>query len=212
MPRAGLNSAAVTAAAAAVADEVGLASLSMGLISDRLGVKTPALYKHVTNLADLIHRIAILAWTELADTIRDAIQGRAGKDALTAGAQAMRSYVKTHPSRYAAANMARSSGPDDLLTTAADRMIDSAAAMLYGYHLDPGQQIHALRMLRSTLHGFTTFEAGGGFQIGVDVDDSFAWTIAFIDSGLQAITPARIAPPLADPVQDVAVVDSDDRD
>jgi hypothetical protein len=41
-------------------------------------------------------------------------------------------------------------------------------------------------MLRSTLHGFTTFETGGGFQLDVDVDESFAWTIAFMDRGLQA--------------------------
>lgn len=191
MPRAGLTPSAVTAAGAALADEIGLAALSMGLLAERLGVRPPALYKHVTNLADLVHRIAVLAWTELADTIRDAIQGRAGKDALTAGAQAMRGYVTTHPGRYTAANAARSSGPDDPLTAAADRMVDSAAAMLRGYRLGPGQEIHALRMLRSTLHGFTTFEAGGGFQLDVDVDESFAWTIAFIDRGLQAVTAQR---------------------
>jgi AcrR family transcriptional regulator len=188
VPRAGLTSSAVTAAGAALADEIGLASLSMGLLAERLGVRPPALYRHVTNLADLLHRIAILGWTEIADTIRDAIQGRAGKDALTAGAQAMRMYVRTHPGRYAAANAAQSSGPDDPLSAAANRMMDSAAAMLRGYQLGPGQELHALRMLRSTLHGFTTFEAGGGFQIDVDVDESFAWTIAFIDRGLQAVT------------------------
>ncbi|MFG1641356.1 TetR-like C-terminal domain-containing protein [Amycolatopsis sp. NPDC049252] len=99
----------------------------------------------------------------------------------------MRIYVRTHPGRFAAANAARSSGPDDPLIAAASRMIDSAAAMLRGYQLDPDQEIHAVRMLRSTMHGFTTFEAGGGFQIDVDVDESFAWTIAFIDRGLQAI-------------------------
>ncbi|MEV6512345.1 TetR-like C-terminal domain-containing protein [Streptomyces sp. NPDC051642] len=188
MPRAGLTPAAVTAAGAALADEIGLASLSMGLLAERLGVRPPALYKHVTSLADLVHRIAVLGWTEIADAMRDAIQGRAGKDALAAGAQAMRTYVRTHPGRYAAANAAQSSGPDDPLTAAANRMLDSSAAILRGYQLDPGQEIHALRMLRSTLHGFTTFEAGGGFQIDVNADESFAWTIAFIDHGLQAVT------------------------
>ena len=96
MPRAGLTPAAVTAAGAALADEIGFASLSMGLLAERLGVKTPVLYKHVDSLADLAHRIAILAWTEFGDAIRDATQGRAGRDALTAGAQAMRTYVKEH--------------------------------------------------------------------------------------------------------------------
>ena len=122
----------------------------MGLLAERLGVKTPALYKHVDRLADLAHRIAILAWTEFGDAIRDATQGRAGRDALTAGAQAMRTYVKEHPGRYAAANAAQPTGPDDPLIAATARVMASGAAMLRGYQLDPSQEIHALRMLRST--------------------------------------------------------------
>ena len=66
----------------------------------------------------------------------------------------------------------------------------SGAAMLRGYQLDPSQEIHALRMLRSTIHGFTTFEVTGGFQIDAGIDDSFTWTVNFIDHGLQASTAA----------------------
>ena len=148
------------------------------------------LYKHVDSLADLAHRIAILAWTEFGDAIRDATQGRAGRDALTAGAQAMRTYVKEHPGRYAAANAAQPAGPDDPLIAATARVMAPGAAMLRGYQLDPSQEIHALRMLRSTIHGFTTLEVTGGFQIDADIDDSFTWTVNFIDHGLQASTAA----------------------
>lgn len=85
MPRAGLTPASVTAAGAALADEVGIDRLSMGLLAERLGVRTPSLYKHVAGQADLVHRIAVLAMTEVADALRDATQGRAGRDALVAG-------------------------------------------------------------------------------------------------------------------------------
>jgi AcrR family transcriptional regulator len=186
VPRAGLGPASVTEAGAQLADEVGFDQLSMGLLAERLGVKTPALYNHVTGQADLAHRIAVLAMTEFADAIRDAIQGRAAGDALAAGAQAMRMYVREHPGRYTAGNAARPAGPDDPLVAADGRVIDSWAAMLHGYRLDPGQEIHALRMLRSMLHGFATLEAAGGFRIDTSVDDSFTWMIDFIDQGLQA--------------------------
>jgi AcrR family transcriptional regulator len=190
VPRAGLSPASVTEAGALLADEVGFDQLSMGLLAERLGVKTPALYNHVTSQAQLAHRIAILATTELADAIRDATQGRAGRDALVAGAQAMRRYVREHPGRYAAGNAARPAGPDDALMAAADRVLRSWAAMLRGYRLDPDQEIHALRTLRSMLHGFATLEAAGGFQLDAPVDASFAWMITFIDHGLQAAAPA----------------------
>lgn len=188
MPRAGLTPDLVTAAGAALVDEIGFASLSMGLLADRLGVRPPALYRHVASLGDLAHRIATLGWSELAASIRDATAGRGGSDALTAGAQAMRTFVKEHPGRYAAANAAQPTGPDDPLIAATTQMIDSATAMLRGYDLDPDQEIHAVRMLRSTLHGFTTFETTNGFQIDIDADTSFAWTIAFIDHGLRTLT------------------------
>lgn len=196
MPRAGLTPAAVTEAGAALVDEIGFDRLSMGLLADRLGVKTPSLYKHVSNQADLAHLIAVLAMNELADAIRDAIQGRAGSDALTAGAIAMRTYVREHPGRYAAGNAAQLTGTDDPLLPASGRVMASWAAMLYGYHLDPSQEFHALRMLRSFLHGFGTLEAAGSFQVDAPVDDSFTWIVNFIDHALQAL-PRPGATPLA---------------
>ena len=185
MRRGGLSASAVTEAGAALADELGFEKLSMGLVAERLGVKTPSLYKHLVSQADLAHRIAILAMNEIADAIRDAIQGRAGNDALVAGAQAMRTYVREHPGRYAAGNVARPTGPDDPLLLASSRVVASWKAMLHGYQLDPSNEIHVLRMLRSVLHGFVTLEVSGGFQFPTDIDDSFHWVLAFIDSGLR---------------------------
>ena len=188
VPRAGLDPAAVAEAGAALVDEVGFDQLSMGLLAERLGVKTPSLYKHVAGQADLAHRIAVLAMTELGDAVRDATQGRAGSDALTAAAQAMRTYVKEHTGRYAAANAAASRpiGPDDPLRPASDRLLTSLAAALRGYQLGPDQKVHAPRMLRSMLHGFATLEATGGFRFDTDVDDSFTWMINLIDEGLRS--------------------------
>jgi AcrR family transcriptional regulator len=186
MPRAGLGPVSVTEAAAALVDEIGFDRLSMGLVAERLGVKTPSLYKHVSSQADLAHRIAVLATGELADAIRDATQGRSGKESLVAGAHAMRTYVLQHPGRYAAGNAARVTGPDGPLVPA------SWAAMLHGYRLDRDQEIHALRMLRSILHGFSALEAIGGFQLDADVDDSFTWMLGFVDHGLRANWPDLI--------------------
>ena len=84
MPRQGLTTEEVVAAAADAADEVGYANLTLALLAQRLGVRPPSLYKHVDGLADLQHRIATLAITELGEAVRDAAAGEAGRDALTA--------------------------------------------------------------------------------------------------------------------------------
>jgi AcrR family transcriptional regulator len=186
VPRGGLSPASVTETGAALADEVGFDQLSMGLVAQRLEIKTPSLYNHVENLSDLVHRIAVLAANELGDALQEAIAGRAGSDALVAAALAMRTYVNQHPGRYAAGNHVRPGGPDDPLTPAINRMLAALSAVLRGYDLDPSQEIHALRMLRSWLHGFATLEVEGGFRFDTDVDESFLWTVHLIDLGLQS--------------------------
>jgi len=72
VPRAGLTGAEVVASAAGLADEAGFASVTMGLLAGRLGVRPPSLYKHVDGLADLRHRLATLAMTEFGDVLGDA--------------------------------------------------------------------------------------------------------------------------------------------
>ncbi len=138
MPRAGLTGDDVVVSAAGLADEIGFQGVTMGLLADRLGVRAPSLYKHVGGLADVQHRLATLALTELGEVIRDAVQGRAGRDALAAMMTAVRGYVSAHPGRYAATTGAETTGPDDPLQAASTRVIDSIAAVLRGYGIADG--------------------------------------------------------------------------
>ncbi|GAA4917082.1 TetR/AcrR family transcriptional regulator [Streptomonospora salina] len=186
MPRAGLDPAAVVAAGAALADEVGPADVTMGLLAERVGVRTPSLYKHVSGLGDLNRRIAALALSEAADAVGGAVRGRAGRDALAAAARAFRAFVVAHPGRYAATIGVEPSAPDDPLAVAGRRLLDAFTAVLRGYAIDESDMDHALRMLRSLCHGFATLQAADGFQWSADVDESFEWLIAFADRGLRA--------------------------
>ncbi|WP_123024401.1 TetR/AcrR family transcriptional regulator [Mycolicibacterium stellerae] len=184
MPRAGLDPVAVTHAAARLADDVGLANVTMGALAERLGVRAPSLYRHIDSQADLHRRIALLVADELGDALREALQGRAGKDALAAAAQTIRAYVVKHPGRYAATVRLGVTGPDDPLAAAWTRVLNSLAAVLSGYDIDPADTIHVLRLLRSLFHGFATVEATGGFEMDTDVDESFDWIVDFVDRGL----------------------------
>jgi AcrR family transcriptional regulator len=185
VPRTGLAGPAVVIVAADLADEVGYQSLTMGLLAERLGIRTPSLYKHVDGLADLRHRIGVLAMTQLGDQLRDAIGGRSGRAALAALAGAFRRFVTGHPGRYGATLGAVVGGPGDPLHHASARVLDAIAAVLRGYGIPADQTDHALRTLRSLLHGFATLQAAGGFQRAADPEETFAWLIGFVDRGLR---------------------------
>jgi AcrR family transcriptional regulator len=158
----------------------------MAVVAERLGVRTPSLYKHVDGLADLGHRIAVLAALEIGDALQEATQGLAGPDALRAAAHAFRDYVRTHPGRYTATLGVRPATPEDEYARASARVLASFAAVLRGYGIAPEGEIHALRLLRSALNGFVTLEVGDGFQMATDVEQSFEWLITFVDRGLRA--------------------------
>jgi AcrR family transcriptional regulator len=177
----------VVAGAAQLADEIGLANVTMALLAERLGVRAPSLYKHVDGQADLNRRIAVLALDELGDALREALQGRAGKDALSAAARAVRAFVIEHPGRYAATIRISADSPGDPLAVAGARVLGSLSAVLGGYSIDPTDTTHALRMLRSLFHGFAVLEAAGGFQMDTDVDESFEWLVDFVDRGMQGL-------------------------
>lgn len=187
MPRAGLDRATVVAAGAALADDVGLPGLTMGLLAQRLGVRTPSLYKHVEGMDDLLRGVAALALAEAGDAVGLAIRGRAGRDALAAAARAFRAFVLAHPGRYAATVGQEPTGPDDPLAVGAGRMLDTFRSVLHGYDVPEADVDHALRMLRSLCHGFATLESADGFRWSADVDESFEWLIDFADRGLRAM-------------------------
>jgi AcrR family transcriptional regulator len=186
VPRVGLDPAAVVAAGAALADEVGFAHLTMGALAERVGVRTPSLYKHIASSEDLNRRIAALALEEAADAIGGATQGYAGRDALAAAARAFRTFVLTHPGRYAATIGVEPTGPDDPIAVAGLRVMDSFTAVLRGYDVAPEDMDHALRAMRSCFHGFATLQSAHGFQWSADVDESFEWLITVVDRGLRA--------------------------
>jgi AcrR family transcriptional regulator len=172
MVRAGLTADRLAAAAADLADEVGFENVSLSALARQFGVKDASLYSHVRNLHDLRTRVAVLAGGELIDRIAAAVAGRAGKDALAAFAGAYREYALQHPGRYAATQIRI----DQALiadTPAMRRTAEITYGMLRAYGLEEPDLTDAVRLLRSTFHGYCALESSGGFGAPRDVQRSW---------------------------------------
>ncbi|MFI5548051.1 TetR/AcrR family transcriptional regulator [Streptomyces sp. NPDC051815] len=164
MARAGLTAQRVTLAGAELADEVGLDRVSMSQVARRLGVKDASLYAHVRNLEDLRGRIALLAADEKTIRIAEATSGRAGREALVAYADAWREYAHAHPGRYTATQTPIRIDPELAAHAAGPRRaVELTYGMLRAYGLAEPDLTDAVRLLRSTFHGFVALEAAGGF-------------------------------------------------
>ncbi|MCX0247414.1 TetR/AcrR family transcriptional regulator [Streptomyces drozdowiczii] len=172
MVRAGLTTERVVAAAADLADSAGFDKVTISALARGFGVKDASLYSHVKNLGDLRTRVALLAAEEFIDRIEAAVAGRAGKDALIAFADAYRTFALEHPGRYAATRY----HVDPAIVAEAPayhRTLRTTSAMLRAYGLTDPDLTDAVRLLRSTFHGFTDLEAEGGFEAARPVQTSW---------------------------------------
>ncbi|MFI9804467.1 TetR/AcrR family transcriptional regulator [Streptomyces sp. NPDC052301] len=172
MARAGLTADRVVAAAAELADEAGFENVTLSALARRFGVKDASLYSHIRGLDDLRTRLALCAGGELIDRIAVAVAGRAAKDALAAFADAYRAYALEHPGRYAATQIRI----DQSLiagSPALRRTAEITYGMLRGYGLEEPDLTDAVRLLRSTFHGYCVLESAGGF--GADRDVRASW-------------------------------------
>jgi AcrR family transcriptional regulator len=158
--------------AARFSDEQGFDALTLASLAKRLGVAAPSLYKHVDGLAGLRREVALMGAAELADVLREAAVGLAGPQALRAVAEAYRGYAHTHPGRYAALQQAPRAD-DEEGQRVAQGPVSVLVAVLRGCGIADDQMVHAIRALRSALHGFVHLEANGGFGLPEDVDETY---------------------------------------
>ncbi|MFD0352373.1 TetR/AcrR family transcriptional regulator [Streptomyces sp. NPDC127110] len=196
MVRAGLTAERVTVAGAELADEVGLDRVTMSQVARRLGVKDASLYTHVRGLEDLRGRIALLAADEKTVRIAEATAGRAGKDALVAFANAWREYAHRHPGRYTSTQIPIEIDPELAAKAAGPRRaVELTYGMLRGYGLAEPDLTDAVRLLRSTFHGFVALEAAGGFGHERPPQDSWVRALDALHHLLEHWPPSREGEP-----------------
>jgi AcrR family transcriptional regulator len=185
LPRAGLTPAAVTRLALAELDESGPDALTLKSVAARAGVATPSLYKHVQSLEHLRDLMAVVVLDEAAAEIGGAVMGRAGRDALEAFVLAYRGFALRWPNRWTLVEPPNSADP--AVIAAATRLVEVAYAVVRGFGLTrEGEEIDAVRTLRSAVTGFIALENSGGFRLGRDVEASFRYLIAVLAKGLGA--------------------------
>jgi AcrR family transcriptional regulator len=181
MPRAGLDTDAVVEAAARLADEEGLAALSLARLASRLGVRSPSLYAHVEGIDDLRRRVGSHGARELGARLQAAAAGLARGEALAAVAAAYRDFAREHPGVYAAIQQ-----PNEA-EEASTELVELILAVLRGYGLEGDEAIHGARIVRSALHGFVSLESETGFRIPLALDETFARLVAVLDQGLAGL-------------------------
>jgi AcrR family transcriptional regulator len=85
------------------AESGGWARVTTRALADAIGYTQPVLYGHFPGgKAEIMTAVALTGFAELTDSIRAALNGRSGRDATTAAAEAYLDFAAAHPAVYEA--------------------------------------------------------------------------------------------------------------
>lgn len=172
-------------AAAELADADGLEQLTLARVAERLDVRVPSLYNHIDGLPGLRRALALAGVRASIEALRKATVGISGAPAMLALARAYRAFARAHPGQYAASVRAPDPGDAELREASAE-LLGVVLAVLAPYGLSEDEATHAIRGLRSIVHGFVSLETAGGFGLPLDLDDSFDRLARLFVAGLEA--------------------------
>jgi AcrR family transcriptional regulator len=182
-PRIGLNLQTILQTATQIANEEGVEAITLATLAKKLAVRPPSLYNHIDGLSGLRRKLAIHGMEDLHSKLTQAAIGRSKDEAVHAIADAYVAFVRDQPGLYEI-TISTSALEDTEIQLAGQKIVDLTIQVLNGYGLEEDAALHAVRGLRSILHGFSSLEQKGGFGLPLDLDISLH---LLIDSFLAGI-------------------------
>ncbi|NHC39035.1 TetR/AcrR family transcriptional regulator [Bacillus sp. MM2020_1] len=170
-PKIGLDISFIIEAAGEIADQHGVQEVTLASLAKKLGIRPPSLYNHFDGLTGLRKKLAIYGIDKLYEVMADAAIGVSGTEAVIAVSQAYVNFARKHPGIYEATLLAPDPEDVDVQRSGA-KIVDLSVRVLQAYHLEGEQALHAVRGLRSILHGFSALEQKGGFKMALDLNES----------------------------------------
>ncbi|MDQ0203920.1 TetR/AcrR family transcriptional regulator [Pectinatus haikarae] len=186
--RAKLSTAAIVETAAKIADENGLDTVTLTYIAAKLNIKKQSLYNHIDSLFHLKCELVIYANAHLKQYLTHAAIGQSRDDAVLEVAKAYRQFALIFPGQYQAIiSLAWECKEDEKFKAASRDLMDVLFKVLSQYQLRDEYLTHAVRGLRSIMHGFVSLEASGWFHQPITKEDSYLLLVQTFIYGVEAV-------------------------
>lgn len=150
----------ILAAALAIADERGLAAVSMRSVAERVGLSAMALYPHVSSKEALLDGLVDLLLAEQLPVLAALPADADCWTRLRAMAQGVRQLARRHPSAFSLLLARPSVTPD------AVRVTDGVYQVLVEAGVPPADVARVERLVSTFVLGFAASEVNGRFSKG----------------------------------------------
>jgi AcrR family transcriptional regulator len=170
-----LSRADVIDAAIECVDQEGAAALGISKVAHRLGIKPPAIYRHLDNGAHLQRTTAIELWHRY---LSDCRQRLAEQDITPTLLKQLgfftREFAKTYPGRYQVMMQVQLLPSDAEAALVIQGSLDFLRQALRAYDWPDTQLIDVMRMLNAAIFGFISLEQAGLMTLERSTDQSYS--------------------------------------
>jgi AcrR family transcriptional regulator len=164
----------VIAAAIDCTDREGASALGVSRVARFLGIKPPAIYKHLESGAALEKHTAIELWRQYLTQCQSAIEGKAiTLDLLKQLGHFTRNFAKTYPRRYEVMMQIQLLPSEPEAAAIIQQGLNFLRQALNPYKLNDTQLIDAMRMLNAAIYGFIAIERAGLMTLERSSDRSY---------------------------------------
>jgi AcrR family transcriptional regulator len=150
---------AVIQTAADMADKDGLNNLSLKAIAEKLNIRTPSLYNHITSLDDLLREVAHKGMRTMNEQMTQAAIGTLGDAAIKSICIAYFKFMIAHPGVYETIQWVTWHGNRETA-----EIFDHYKALLikiiHSCNLKKEKTDEILDLLIGVLHGYATMQLG----------------------------------------------------
>jgi AcrR family transcriptional regulator len=161
-------------AAIACLDAEGESALGVNRVAKELGIKPPAIYKHLDGNAGLRRAVALAIWRSyLADCQQQTTSILEPRSLFRIAAIATRNFARSYPARYAVMmqyQMKPSDGEELEIIRESLGLFKNALQL---YELNEDGLIDAMRMVNAAIYGFIIREQSELMTLNRSADDSY---------------------------------------
>lgn len=186
MPRANLDKETVIVKAAELVNKAGMDNITLKMLAEQLGVKSPSLYNHIEGIDDLKKQLMIYGWTQMEQRIIQSTIAVSGYDAVKAMCYAFYHYAAENPGVFHIM-LWYNKFQDDETEKATAQLLTVIFKTTKSLNLPDDYCYHLIRTFRGFLEGFFLLANNGSFGHPLAIEDSFELSIDVLLAGIKAL-------------------------
>ncbi|ARV60775.1 TetR family transcriptional regulator [Nostocales cyanobacterium HT-58-2] len=160
--------------AIACLDREGESALGVNRVARELGIKPPAIYKHLDGNAALRQAVVLAIWQRFFAYYKQQTVGLSDPRALlVAGGHATRNFARSHPALYKVMMQVQLQPTDSEAFPIIQEALSFFRTGLEAYNFTENQLIDVMRMVNAAVSGFIAVEQAGLLTLNRSTDESF---------------------------------------